>query len=199
MFIALRSNVSYALGNSNAFVHSIYIRYLRRRFRIYLENNDEGNLLLFWEYAEDFKLCHSTTHRFEQHDRSRPICINGQQAWPHDYQCSPAESKAFAVFIFNTFLAQGAQHPLHSEKISADQVEAVNILLQKAPRTLFVSLQASVMRELMQLFYQDFARAQRYREYFVAASMDLFGCFEVKICTILIFFCNNDKFLCVLY
>ena len=162
-------------------------RYLRAQFRKYLENNDEDPLLLFWEYAEDYKMCHAATHRFDEqidfgmrtpkNDLSQQETMN--KSWPQNYRCSTIESKQFAEFVFTSFLKEGARYQVKLAGILAEDISKVEGSLPKAARNLFVPIQKVVMRELLRLFYSDFSRSHRYREHFLSASMDLFGCYEV--------------------
>lgn len=121
------------------------------------------------------------THRFdEQHDLTGRGSTG--RAWPDNYRCSSVESKKFATFIYNTFLVEGGAHTLRLADIPVGELDTVREQLPRAPRTLFVSLQRIVMRDLMHLFYKDFAHPQQpYRSHFISASMDLFGCYEVKL------------------
>ena len=149
-------------------------RYLRGKFRAYLENNDEDHKLRFWEYAEDFKLNHPESYRFDdQVQRSR-----GGAAWPSDYRCSKSESRKQALFLYTAFVSDTA--PCRVSTCSAEMSSAIQSQLAKAPRSLFVALQAAVMQELAELFYVDFSRSGKYRASFLAASMDKQGCREVR-------------------
>jgi hypothetical protein len=182
-----------SLSSLSEFRGALCNRYMRRKFRKYLENNDEDQLLRFWEYAEDYKLCHAATHRFDgQHDLGpgdaspgggTPGLATNQKMWPDNYRYSAHESRRFASFISASFLspeAGGSRSRVALPGISEADLALVRELLPRAPRTLFVSIQRVVMRELLTLFYEDFARAQRYRDYLLDASLDLLGCYETE-------------------
>jgi hypothetical protein len=138
-----------------------------------LENNDEDHKLRFWEYAEDFKLNHPDSYRFEDQ-----VQRSGGRVWPSDYRCTKSESKKLAQFIYQTFVADAAPC-LVSSTLSPEVRRAIQSQLSAAPRSIFVALQAAVMQELVELFHVDFSRSAKYRASFLSASMDKQGCREV--------------------
>ncbi len=149
-------------------------RYLREKFRLYLERNDEDSLLRFWEYAEDYKLCHTDSR---QREDQLILDSNIENRWPNNYIFSAIECQRYASFVYSTFIAGNA--PLKLNVCSESERNKISQRIAKAARNAFSALQLCAMRELKRIFYEDYSRSASYRDHYLAASMDFVGCYEV--------------------
>mmetsp|Transcript_13311 Transcript_13311/g.21802 ORF Transcript_13311/g.21802 Transcript_13311/m.21802 type:complete len:1154 (-) Transcript_13311:142-3603(-) len=170
--------------------------YMREKLQRYLGHNCEDELLLFWEYCEDYRKGHPESddpfdfsHDFEQGSTSISIDATSKAQSSQTASDTKVEVRAevvkvvtaahsdpklvltWARFIYNKFIVDGA--PMQIACPSMDRTRIEDILrTDSAPTDLFYHVQTQIYNQLKFQKFTDFIKISNFRKVLLSTVMN---------------------------